>query len=444
MSNVLQFSLGLGTGGFLQQIGAAQAGLGRLLGVTVGLGGVMAGVWKTIEHGAALDDLSKVTGETVENLFKLERGFELAGASAGSVQGVLFRLSKALGGVSEMGEPTKDVFAAMGLSLDQLKGKGSAAALSDVLAALARLNRDQAANAASKIFGRGSAQDMLLLANNTGDFAAGMKSASEGAAKMAIHAHAFDQLTDSIKLLKGQLTDLFIGPAGAFADMANSLIAAFEHGQLGNVITLSFNTAFEKSIAYLSSLLANPDFWSGLYQTGIAVFAKLGTALLQILSGPLEKLAGSGLLTLGLPLPGRGKIPGMVASLAEENERLAKEFLGAGWAQLKGAHALAGINTTPSESLLNDLLATLGAEIAKLAGTGNGDERGKKRLGKIDVGSPNALERIGAIFGGGSQSTSEHIRRTADNTTKLLAVAEHHKRIAEMMARRDFGILNAP
>jgi hypothetical protein len=441
VSNALTFSLGLTSGGFLQQIGAAQAGLGRLLGVTVGLGGVMAGVWKTIEHGAALHDLSLMTGETVENLFKLERGFELAGASASSVQGVLYRLNKALGGVNEMGEPTKDIFAAMGLSIENLKSKGGAAALSDVLAAMARLNRAQAASAAGKIFGRGGAQEMLLLANNAGDFARGMQAAAAGAARMQERAAAFDQLTDSIKLLKGQLTDLFIGPAGAFADMANSLVAAFQQGQLGTVVTLSFNAAFETSVAYLSNLLANPDFWGGFAETALAVFAKLGVALLQILSGPIRMISEKGLLTMGIPIPGADKIPEMISDLEARNSKLVAEFFASGSGKLGAAHRLASEITTPSQALLNDLLGSL----AEAAGAGHrggaGDLAGRGsrvKLGKL--ADANSLERIGAIFGGGAADWG---RDTAKNTAKIATRVDRTNALLTMMAGRDFTLFNA-
>ena len=85
--NKIEYSLGLSTNDFLGALSKAACGLAGLAGacgVTVSAGAAFAGILQQIEKGAALNDLSKRTGESVDSLFKLQRGFTLAGANAGN------------------------------------------------------------------------------------------------------------------------------------------------------------------------------------------------------------------------------------------------------------------------------------------------------------------------------------------------------------------------
>ena len=183
MAGVLSFTLGLEISKFLDRmrasseatLGLTKAGQGlstgllalgplgdaaaiAILGLGVALKGVEAGIeraWRQIERGAALNELSKRTGESVQNLFMLQKGFRAAGLSADSVGRAIFMLNKSLGGINEMGEDTASVFEKVGLSAEALKKAGSAGAIQAVLQKMSGMNQTTATAFAGKIFGRG-------------------------------------------------------------------------------------------------------------------------------------------------------------------------------------------------------------------------------------------------------------------------------------------------
>jgi hypothetical protein len=127
MNGVLAYTLGLEAGGFNAAITGANQNLGsflstaaRVTGVTAltaaAIGGakqlldLVGGIGEAFERGAHFEHLSKRTGETVQNLFLLEKGFKAAGLPADNLGHVLFMLQKAMGGVNEMGESTSEIF----------------------------------------------------------------------------------------------------------------------------------------------------------------------------------------------------------------------------------------------------------------------------------------------------------------------------------------------
>ena len=126
MGNVLEFTLGLQVNKFLEGMNLGAGSIISMAKVSEGLKVVMEGVWGQIEKGAALNDLSKRTGETVGTLFQLQKGFVAAGLGADAVGGAIFMLNKSLGGVNEMGEKTEDIFHKAGLSVADLKKAGGA------------------------------------------------------------------------------------------------------------------------------------------------------------------------------------------------------------------------------------------------------------------------------------------------------------------------------
>jgi hypothetical protein len=169
MSGVLAYTLGLEAGGFTSAISGADQKLGGFLGkaatatgVTALVGGAIAGMKKLFDlvsgvgaafaTGAHFQQLSKRTGETVQNLFLLEKGFKAAGLPADNLGHVLFMLQKAMGGVNEMGESTSEIFDQLGLNLDTLKNTSAPQQLQAILGKLSGLNRESAAFAASKIY----------------------------------------------------------------------------------------------------------------------------------------------------------------------------------------------------------------------------------------------------------------------------------------------------
>src|SRR5690349_13472978 len=94
-SGHLQFILGMASGGFLSSLGSANASLKSFIGGIISFGAITEGVMKVIDKGTELEHLSKRTGQTVEDLYALQKGFKAAGLSADDVSPTLFLMQKA-------------------------------------------------------------------------------------------------------------------------------------------------------------------------------------------------------------------------------------------------------------------------------------------------------------------------------------------------------------
>ena len=121
MAGSLDYSLGLATTNFLGGINIARGALAGFIGFATGAGGLIAGVMSQISKGAGLKDLSARTGESVRDLYSLQNAFDIVGVQAANLPTILFTVQKALGGISEGGEPTDVAFRKIGLSMTELK-----------------------------------------------------------------------------------------------------------------------------------------------------------------------------------------------------------------------------------------------------------------------------------------------------------------------------------
>src|ERR1039457_1315694 len=98
---VLQFTLGLEVHQFLSNLGLAHGQIISLAAVGEALHKVMEKMFASCERGAELEHLSKRTGESTGNLYRLQAAMGACGASAESLPQLLFLMQKSLGGVSE-------------------------------------------------------------------------------------------------------------------------------------------------------------------------------------------------------------------------------------------------------------------------------------------------------------------------------------------------------
>ena len=247
MGNKLEFSLGLMTGGFLSNIAGAESKVMGFIGSMVSLGSVTEGVMHAIETGTALEHLHKRTGESVGSLVKLQSGFKAAGLSAEDVGPTLFFLQKSLGGINEFGEGTALTFNRMGLSMSKLKAMGAPQAMAAILGSLKGMNQSDAVKAASVIFGRGEAGNMLQLARSTGEFAEGMAKAASKARLFEENAAVFTRVSRTMGEIKDHASTMFAGLAVGIAPslllvekkLANLDLAGFGMN-LGDEITAAF------------------------------------------------------------------------------------------------------------------------------------------------------------------------------------------------------------
>src|ERR1035438_2836463 len=143
MAGVLQFTLGLEVSNFLHECGLSSAAILGLERVGEGLRGVMERTWGAIEQAGALEHLSRRTGETAGNLYRMQEGFKAAGVGAEPLGMMLYQMQKSLGGVNEMGEDTSSIFMRLGLSVASLKKQGGAGAFQEIIASLGKLRSEE-------------------------------------------------------------------------------------------------------------------------------------------------------------------------------------------------------------------------------------------------------------------------------------------------------------
>jgi hypothetical protein len=273
MANILQFTLGLSTGSFLAKIAEARGAAGAFITSLIGVEAIQAGFMGALERGVGLQHLSKQTGESVGNLYKLQRGFLSAGLSADDVGPILFRMNRALGGINEMGERTPDIFKRLGLSLHSLRTGGSIPALQSILTVLGRHNQSSAASAATSIFGRMGAQSMVQLSRSSKEFAEGIKEAAGGALMFQGAAAAIERLHHTFVTLKADAELIWLGLLSGVAPAIQSTLdllkkidfakigaklgefiqtlgEVFGSGQISTLVVLAFAAGFEQALFY--------------------------------------------------------------------------------------------------------------------------------------------------------------------------------------------------
>ena len=286
MANVLEFTLGLEVSGFLHACGLGEGGILSLAGAGDGLKKVMEKVWGSIEQAGALEHLSRRTGESAGNLFRLEEGFKAAGVGADGVGSTLFMMQKALGGVNEMGEDTSSIFARLGLSIADLKKKGGAGAFQDIIASLSRLNQSSATKAASGIFGRMGAASAVQLSRGGKEFAEAMQEAGQQAAIFDRMAAASGLIERTILGIKRQVTGLFAGIAeGAIPGIQAAL------DMLKKIDLTSIGEKIGKVIGAVGEAIASGEFVDLLKETFQAGWEFVGNYGVKIFNGVVEAMA---------------------------------------------------------------------------------------------------------------------------------------------------------
>jgi len=273
MAGVLQFTLGLEVSDFLHKIGLSSSKILGLASVGDGLKKVFEGVSRSIERGADLGHLSKRTGETVANLFMLQKGFSAAGVEADSVGPMLFMMQKSLGGINEEGQSTSDIFSRLGLSLADLRTKGGADQVLDILGALSKLNQEGAAKASSGIFGRMGAANAVQLSRSMEEVRSAMQRAAPMAYVFDRMAEAFEGIERSVRRVKNVFEPMWLGIAQyairpiqqvlermekidlsglgkQIGQVAGLLAESMGDGTIGEVLGLSIRAAFEQAEFY--------------------------------------------------------------------------------------------------------------------------------------------------------------------------------------------------
>ena len=478
MPGVLQFTLGLEASKFLETIGLSGHKLLELAGAGELLKKAIEGTWGQIEKGAALQELSKRTGESVATLYQLQKGFTAAGLSADDLGGAIFMLNKSLGGVNDMGEDTASIFEKVGLSSEKLKSLGSAGAMQDILQKMSQMDQTTATAFASKIFGRGEAQSMVQLSRSMAEFRQGMSGAAAQAQVFQRIAEIFNAIERAVEKVKHKLDPLFLVLAEKVApvlkqvlDWVNSIdltplgdglaevwdifANAFSQGKILELLSTGFDAAVEYLGNLIFGMLGDASFWMGIVQaftgafdTGWAVILKSFLNLGVILKAVFLEAMEVWWQALG-KIPGLGKLYGLsgykahtfAETYAEERDKasgankMLNEYFTSGATNLLGgakdigaafqrSRALAGKGQ--SQKALDDLLWWLRPEKG-LHPKGSPEEAGTEHYDlanqkddrvKGEKVQSSELERMGFVFGGGAGGGPA--ATTAKNTTKMV------------------------
>lgn len=220
MPGIIDFALGMSTGGFTAAIQTAGEKLNGFLGDVLNFGALTDGVMKAFETGTGLEALHRRAGESAASLFQLQEGFKAAGLSAGDVETSLQHMQRALGGVNDLGKGTPEIFRSMGLKIETLRQQNAPPPFQSIANALGSLNPKAAAGAANGIFGIMDSSKILQLAGNTREFGDRMRDAIKEGQNWQGVSEAFARIKSSMDGLKNIGNGFFAGLAG---DLAGSL-----------------------------------------------------------------------------------------------------------------------------------------------------------------------------------------------------------------------------
>jgi hypothetical protein len=303
MGGVLEFTLGLEVNDFLRKVGITSENVLGLAGAWEVVRKAYEGIEATIARGAALGELSKRTGETVSNLYMLEKGFRAVGISAENVGPMIYQMNKSMGGINELGEKTQDVFKRLGLNLKALKNEGGAGAMRDILGSLSKLDQSGATKAAASIFGRMGAADAIQISRSMEEVNEAMKRASPQAYIFEKMADCFDAIERSVRRIKAIWEPFWLGiaqyAAGPIRDVLEKLsnIDLSKLGQqFGKVIGLILNSIGDGTFSQTITLAIQIGFEKGAFYA--AKFASALAAAIAVALPPALKIAFEAVKTL--------------------------------------------------------------------------------------------------------------------------------------------------
>ena len=470
MAGVLEFTLGLQVNKFIEGLHIGSAAVIGLEKAGEALKATFEAAWGQIEKGAALNELSRRTGETVANLFKLQKGFKAAGLGADDVGPAIFMLNKSLGGVNEMGEQTSDIFRRAGLSVTDLKKAGSAGAMEAVLGKMSKMDQTSATKFGASVFGRGEAANMVQLSRSTEEFREAMKRAQAQADVFQRVSEVFHAVEKALERVRAKLDPIFlviaehIAPAlekalsfvndfdlsplvNGIGESFDVFAQAFSEGKVFDLLTAGFSAAVEYMGNLLFGLLGSSKLWSGIvdvwigefvvgYATIAEMFLNLGTILKAALSTAFQMVfeqIGKTKLGEWLGISGnKAKSFGENYADEKDNAKGANAMLDSGikWGagKYKGgvskqieAFTEASANAGgPAQDALKDMVSGL------LGRNKSSHKHGKTKKGTRDETftgghkpAATAIEKMGFVFSGGA--TTDHTATTARNTTKMVA-----------------------
>lgn len=442
-NGVLAFTLGLEGGKFLSVASQAEKGIAGIVSQAIKLTGVGAlvgtafeslkgsaniikGVFAAFERGAALDQLHRRTGESVGDLFLLQKGFKGAGMESDDLGQMLFHLQKAMTGVSDIGEDTHAAFARLGLSMSVIRNMRAPEQFEALAAAMRKLDVNTAAGVAGKLFGREGASNFLELARSGQAFADAMKDNAAAADQMERNASAFEKIEISLGKLRSKGNNFFAGIAEGAApgiqrvlDMLNKFDLSGLGKKIGNVFAVIAQSIADHNLGELLKLSLNAGL-EGFKNYFMAILTGIGAAMDRIfnnlpqLGHSLSQVIG-GAINAGLTgnsadydqyLRGKKSLSNPGAGAADAFEKLFKD-------------TLKDSDTSAARAFADFFASTLAKVPQALADTTNGKSPPGTLFPK--PWGATSVEKMGFQFNSSGPSIlSDHARETAANT-RLIA-----------------------
>lgn len=348
------------TGERLKQWGQAAAQMGARIfaaGAAIG-GGMAAAVASFAAAGDQLDKTAARTGVTVESLSQLGFAAEQSGADIQTLEKAFFGLSRALFDLDRGGAVSRDAFAALGISLEQLKGQTPEQQLhmvADGLAAVEDMARRGAI--AQQIFGRSGRQLLPMLARGSAGLREFQDEANAlGLTVTAAQATQAAAVTDALNRVRRVAGAAVFQIGAALAPLAERGLDVFKTLAAGARQWLERNASLVRILAPLAAGLAAAGAamlslsaavsLTGFALTGLAAVLGGAGAVLATLTSPLAlisaALIGGAVIWARYTEAGRGAIASLAALLGDLTTTAQQTLGGIVDALASGDLALAG------------------------------------------------------------------------------------------------------
>ena len=291
---------------------AAKWGTAIVGGATAAVGGLIAVTNQTAEYADEIDKLSERTGINREELQRWKYAASQSGADIGKLEVGIKTLSGYMDDAMNGSKKATDAFAALGISVDDLRNKSQEEIFEEVMKSLGDMEQGAVRNAiGADLLGK-SYTEMLPLLNAGSD---GMQELKDRADELGIvmsedmvkanvtFGDTLQDIKESFGGIVRGLTDSFLPIMQQFADFIVANMPMI-HEMLGNVFS-GLGEAVTAVLPFLMDLIQNAlppmiDLFSQIASDILPPVITLFTDILQAVLPPLIELF-SGIITTILP-----------------------------------------------------------------------------------------------------------------------------------------------